>query len=86
MAHGKISRKKNREQRKLEKMGRRAAKKEAYAAMAARGNNSKKGETASERRLAKDFKRVNLAAVLARPNYGKVPGWVNRKAEQLKAA
>ncbi len=84
MAHGKISRQKNRERRKLEKMSARRAKKDAYAAMALSGNNRKaKGAEKTSDGLAKDFKRPSLSAVLARPAIGKPPGWINRKAVLL---
>lgn len=81
MAHGKISRQKNRERRKLEKMSARRARKEAYAAMAQSGDNrKKKGLDQTSNGLAKDHKQVDLKAALARPNFRRVPGWVNRKA------
>jgi hypothetical protein len=87
MAHGSISRRKNREQRKLERASRKRAMQEQYKAWAYAGI-TKKSRRATMRvraaaKLAKDNKQVNVVAVLNRPQLGKPAGWVNRKAALL---
>lgn len=87
MAHGSISRRKNREQRKLEKASRKRSMQEQYKAWAYAGITKKSRRATlkvrAEARLAKDNKQVNVKAVLSRPTFGKPPNWVNRKAVQL---
>lgn len=77
----------NKEARKSKKRAAKAAKKALYQSFAAQGitkasrRNSIKQR--KQKKLAKDFKNVNVAAALARPALGKPDGWVNRKAERL---
>lgn len=77
----------NKEARKSKKRAAKAAKKALYKSYADQGITKKTRRQAIKARkgkkLAKDFKNLNTAAVLARPNYRGVPGWVNRKAERL---
>lgn len=87
MAHGSISRKKNRAARKLQHASRKRAQKEQYKAWAYAGITKKSRrftkKVRAEAKLAKDNKQVNVRAVLTRPIIGKPSNWVNRKAVGL---
>lgn len=84
------SKTRNKEARKAKKRAARAAKKAMYQSFAAQGLTKKTRRASIRQRkakkLAKDFKNVNVAAALARPALGKPAGWVNRKAERLLRA
>lgn len=83
------SKTRNKEARKSKKRALRAQKKASYAALRDSGITKKARRAIIKQRkgkkLAKDFKNKNKAAVLARPAIGKPAGWVNRAAEKLAA-
>ncbi len=77
----------NKLKRKAQKLARKRAQQAQYQAWAAegitKGSRRKLIKKRKGARLAKDHKVINAKAVLARPNFRAVPGWVNRKAERL---
>lgn len=87
---GKAGKTRRAEMRKKKLAAAKKARKDQYKAWALAGITKKSRRHLKRQQredtLVKDHKEVNVAAVLARPNFRQVPGWVNRKAEQLRAA
>ena len=79
----------NKAARQAKKRAAKAAKKAMYASLRDSGiTKASRRATIKARKgkkLAKNFKNVNVAAAIARPILGKPAGWVNRKAARLTA-